>query len=286
MSVNGVSNQPPAPTQLSPTAPTGDVALTGANFAGLTELWLVTMITVSVSKVINDACSGPFGNLISTIQHQQYMDQAWEAAINSAVTAAGSDADESTSVTLPISVTLADGTTSYLADYLAERPNLASSFQIDNADATIRPQDLLAGMKTLTQSNLTVSDYYQWVSGIQWQINTYGDPSTLPPEPTSPALPSDPNAPLPPNYLSYANTIGALGISQLSKNPQFLYQDTYTITVGESKSTIADINTSATNYMTTLQQLTNTLNNMISALATFCTAIAKCQQAVSKTPWS
>lgn len=286
MSVNGVSNQPPAPTQLNPTAPTGDVALTQANFSNLTELWLVTMITVSISKVINTACSGPFGNLINTNQHQQYMDQAWESAINAAVSAAGSGADESTSVTLPKSVTLADGSTSYLADYLAERPNLASSFQAENADATIRPKDLLAGMKTLTQSNLTVSDYYQWVDSIQWQINTYGDPSTLPPAPTSPALSSDPNAPLPPNYLSYANTIGALGISQLSKNSQFLYQDTYTITVGDSKSTIADINTSATNYMTALQQLTNTLNSMISALATFCSAMAKCQQAVSKTPWS
>lgn len=286
MSVDSLSNQPPSLTQLNSINQTGDVALTMANLAGMTELMVITMITVSVSKVINDACSGPFAKLINDTQHQQYMDQAWESAINAAVSAAGSDADDSTVVNVPQTAILSDGSTSYAQQYVEANPNLASYFsEVDQQQA--EPSDTLAAMARFSQAtSMTVQDYYAWNDAIPWQINAYGDPSTLPTEPTSPPLPSDPNALIPPNYLSYANAIGALGISQLSNNPKFLYEDIYTVTVGDSKNLVADINASATNSMTALQQLTNTLNNLISAMATFCAAMAKCQQAVLKAPGS
>lgn len=290
MAVDNVSNQLPNLTQLNSINQTGDVALTLQDLSGMSELMAITMITVSVSKVINDACSGPYGQIINTNQRQQYMDQAWESAINAAVSAAGSDADGSTSVTLPTSVTLADGSTSYLEEYLAERPNFQSYFAMDPAvSGAIDVNQFKTAVNLFSQSSIGAQDYNSNIDRITWQLENMGDPSLMP-QPAPPPIQDGQysgNAPLPQEYVDYANKLAALFNSEgFFSNPKFLYQGTFSITIDNSKNLVADINASATNYMTALQQLTNTLNNLISAMATFCAAMAKCQQAVLKAPGS
>lgn len=296
MSVDNVSNQPPAPTQLNSINQTGDVAITQGNFTGMGELRIITMITVAVSKVINTACSGPFQQLINNNQHQQYLDQAWEAAINAAVNsatdAANSSAsasgdstpnDSSITVTLPSSVTLADGTTSTLQEYLAERPDLGSNLygaQINNAQTAV---------SALSGNTIGSSDYITNITYITTLISQYGDTSQLPqPAPPPPNISKYlSNAPLPQMYVDYANKLAAIFTSQnITTNQNFLFPKGYQTTADKAKSLSTTVSASGTNFMTLLQQQTNTLSNLISALATFCAAMAKCQQAVLNAPGS
>lgn len=296
MSVDNVSNAPPpALTPLSSTSQTGDAALSLGDLSGLKELSLITMITVSISKVINTACSGPFQNLMTENQHQQYTDQAWVSAINAAVAAQappksdGTSADGSTKITLPESVTLADGTTSYLSDYLAERPNLKGYLTGDpNSQASAAIKLYQTALDALSQTPIMVPDYLANINLLTSLINTYGDPSQMPAAP--PAFSMDAytsDTEMPQEYLNYAHQLVTLFKSQnIANNPTFLYDSANTVTLDNSQNLTADINSSATNFMTAIQQLTNTINNLVSALAAFCAAMAKCQQNVLKPPGS
>ncbi|MBP9878031.1 MAG: hypothetical protein KBF71_06845 [Alphaproteobacteria bacterium] len=296
MAVDNVSNQPPLLSPLSSASQTENTAMTLGNLSGMGELKIITMITVAVSKVINTACSGPFQQLINNNQHQQYLDQAWEAAINAAVNsatdAANSSAsasgdstpdDSSITVTLPSSVTLADGTTSTLQEYLAERPDLASTLygtQVEFAENAV---------STLSGNTIGSSDYINNLTYITNLISQYGDISQLPkPAPPLPSMSKYPsNAPLPQIYVDYANKLAAFFTSQnITTNQNFLFPKGSQTTADKAKSLSTAISASGTNFMTAVQQLINTLNNLISALATFCAAMAKCQQAVLSAPGS
>lgn len=289
MSVDSISSTSPSGImQTTSTSQTDSVAMTSGDFSGLTPLWQIAKLSISISTTLNSATSGPFQAMITGIQHQEYLDQAWESAINDAISAEGSGADGSTQVTIPKSVTLADGSTSYLYQYLAERPSLQNNFMSNpDTSAPIDVSQMNAVITQFSQSSIGSSDYGSMVDYIVYQLTTYGDPSQLP-QPAPPPIQAGQypnNAPLPQEYVDYVNKLAALFTSEnIMNNPDFLNQGDYYVTIDNSKNLISDINTSATNFGTALQQITNTLNNLVAALNTFSAAMAQCIKNTQKAP--